>query len=159
MRITRVFAEVWRRHPYGGQLGCQRLEVGGLPHDPHRDKPGAGRLERVLDRGGDVARQVTEREDPDPASGQLVPDEHRVDPLAELVRVAELGGELVGLLAYVSEVACQALLEVAAGAGDDVVAELGPDQDPDREREEDRRERCDVVARAVAHKGGRVDRR
>ena len=59
---------------------------------------------------------------------------------------AELPGQLVGAAAGVVKVGGEALLEVLAGVGDDVVAELGADQDADREREEDGRKRGGVIA-------------
>jgi hypothetical protein len=62
-----------------------------------------------------------------------------------------LAAQRLGPLAGVLEVSGQALLEVSAGVVDGVAAEGGADHHPDREGEEDRDQRCRVVARAVAH--------
>jgi hypothetical protein len=61
-----------------------------------------------------------------------------------LLEVGVLGADLVHLLA-------QALLEAFGGARHHVASERGADQDPDRQCDEDGRERRDVVARRVAH--------
>ena len=87
----------------------------------------------------------------DPLALQPVAGQHRVDAVGELVGAAQLAVQLVGPRAGVLEVADEAALEVPAGVGQRVAAELGADQDPDRQREEDRDQRGGVVAGAVTH--------
>ena len=87
----------------------------------------------------------------DPLALQLIAHQRRVDAVGELVGPAQLAAQLVGPLARVLEVAGEARLEVLAGVGQRVAAELGADQDADREGEENRDQRGRVVARAVTH--------
>jgi hypothetical protein len=61
-----------------------------------------------------------------------------------------LGAQLVGLRPRLVEVALEAVAEALLGVVEDVSAQAGADQDPDREREEDRRQRGGVIAAAIA---------
>jgi hypothetical protein len=133
------------------EVAGEAAQVDRLADDADADQVGTRRLQRFLDRVGVAARQVAEGEDGDPLAVELVADHHRIDALGELVRAAQFAADLIGAVAGVLEVAGEAALEVLAGVVEGVAAELGTDQDPDREREEDGDEGDRVIARAVAH--------
>ena len=134
------------------ELLGERIGIGWLLDAPDQGQRGAGRVERALDvvpqdRGVDVAeadqRDVLEREPVGHHSGRQI----RGEPLLECEVVAEvgvLGSDLV-------EVRLEVLLEPVRRTGDDVASQGGADQDPHRQRDEDRCERGDVVAGRVAH--------
>ena len=79
-------------------------------------------------------------------------DQRRVDALPELTLAIELRLEILGRRLGRVEVAAQAVLELLRGRGDDVVGEPDTDQDPDRQGDEDRRQRGCVISAAVSHR-------
>ena len=108
--------------------------------------PSASSTAEVISLGSPPSATTAIRSSLQPVTGQ-----HRVDLFVEFVGLAEFAAQVVGARAGVLEVADQALLEVLARFGQRVAAELGADQDPDREGEEDRDQGGCVVASAVAH--------
>ena len=141
-----------------GEIAGETVGVDRLAHDPHADQVRTGRRQGLLDRAVDVAGQIAEGDQADPAPAQPVAHQDRVDPAGELVGPTEFAAQLVGAFARVLEVAGEAVLEVLARVGERVAAELGADQDPDREGEEDRDQRRGVVASAVTHRPGKARR-
>jgi hypothetical protein len=75
----------------------------------------------------------------------------RIDPAGEFIGASQAAVQFVGPRPRVLEVAGEAVLEVLARAGQRVTAELGADQDPDREGEEDGDQRGRVISGAVSH--------
>ena len=72
-----------------GEVAGQAAEVDRLPHHPHAHQAPAGRGKRFLDGSGDISRQASERDQPEPFSKQAVAHEHRIDPAGELIGVPE----------------------------------------------------------------------
>ena len=133
------------------ELLRERLGVGRRPD--HRDLGQARprRLEHRLGVPDDIGGKPADRDQADVVLAQPAVDQRRVGGLAEVALGVELRIEVVGLGAGVVEVALETLLERFRRARDDLVSEVDPDQDPDRQRQEDGRERRRVVTRAIAH--------
>ena len=146
LRFGRQFGEA-RVGEFFGQAGG----VDRLAHHPDADQLRPGRPERFFDRRGDFARQVAEGDQGDLLALQPVAGQHRVDLFVEFFGLAEFAAQVFDPRAGVLEVADQAVLEVLARFRQRVAAELGADQDPYREGEEDCDQRGCVIARAVAH--------
>ncbi len=119
------------------QHAAEAAEIDRLAHDADTDHVCPGRPQRFLDRRAGVAWQVAQRDHPDPLAGKAFAHQRRVDAAGEFVGAAQFAVQFVRPFAGVLEVAGEALLEVLARVGEGVATELGPDQDPDREGEED----------------------
>ena len=78
------------------EVAGQPPHVDRLADDADADQARPGRPERFLDRVGDPARQVADREQPDPPAVELVADQDRVDAFGELVGAAEFAAQLLG---------------------------------------------------------------
>src|SRR5215210_722988 len=139
------------------ELAAQIIQVRRLADDADRHQLRPRRLPRRLDVARDPVGQTAQPDHADPPPLEASADQNRIDALGEVLRAAELAAEVVGPFPRRLQVAREALLEVLAGAGDDVVAELGADQDADREREEHGSEGGRVVAGAVPHSAGSLD--
>ena len=142
-----------RRRRSGSSRGRRPASAGRPARAPPRPRPAAP---RSAPAPSSIAEETLPGSPPrariaDPLAGQPVADQHRVDAFGEFVGAPQLAAQLVGPGARVLEVADEAVLEVPAGVVEGVAAELGADQDPDRQGEEDRDQRGGVVARAVTH--------
>ena len=125
---------------------------GRLPQASHLRQAGAGGRQRPVQvrsqrRGVDVA----EADQADLLRGQPVGHHRRREALGEPDFEVKLLPQPCVLRPHLVEVLAEALLEVLGRPRDDVAAERGADQDADRERDEHRCERGDVIASGVTH--------